>query len=323
MPYQPIPPADLDDIDRQLVGLLIRDGRATYTSLAPAVGLSHTAVRARVQRLLDDEIVTVTARIDPRSLGAGVFGFGLVGVDQPARRVAARFEDTDEAVFAACLTGKWALLLELRCRDNDHLLETLDTVRSAPGVEELESLTVLDYFKQGWTGIAAEVFGLEVSPAQENPVPAPRSLDDVDRRLVRELVIDGRATYADLASAIGLSQTAIRARVQRLLDEGIVVVQAYANAVALGIASFSALLISASGEVREVVSQLQPMPEITLIAATGGRFDIVCEVWCRDNRHLLQTIDEIRAFPGVGTVESGTFLEVVKQEYRISGTDGS
>ena len=40
------------------------------------------------------------------------------------------------------------------------------------------------------------------------------------------------------------------------------------------------------------------------------------------NRHLLKTIDEIRAFPGVGTVESGTFLEVVKQEYRISGTDG-
>jgi DNA-binding Lrp family transcriptional regulator len=321
MPYQSIPAADLDNIDRSLIGLLIRDGRATYTSLAPIVGLSHTAVRARVQRLLDDEIVTVTARIDPRSLGAGVFGFGLVGVADPARDVSARFDDTDEVVFAACLTGKWALMLELRCRDNDHLLETLDRVRSTTGVEELESLTVLDYFKQGWTGIAAEVFGLEVDEGQANPTPAPRPLDEVDRRLVRELVIDGRASYADLADAIGLSQTAIRARVQRLLDEGIVVIQAYANAAALGVASFSTLLISASGEVRDIVSRLCPMPEITLIAATGGRFDIVCEVWCRDNRHLLQTLDEIRAMPGVGTVESGTFLEVVKQEYRISGAD--
>ena len=59
---------DLDDIDRRLVGELIVDGRAPYAALAPKVGLSQAAVRARVRRLLENNVVTVTARVDPRSL---------------------------------------------------------------------------------------------------------------------------------------------------------------------------------------------------------------------------------------------------------------
>jgi DNA-binding Lrp family transcriptional regulator len=323
MPYQFRPPADLDDVDRSLIGLLIGDGRATYTSLAPIVGLSHTAVRARVQRLLDEDIVTVTARVDPRSLGAGVFGFALAGIDRPALEVARILDEIPEVVFVATLTGRWAFVLELRCRNTDHFLEVLDRVRAVHGVDELDSLPILHFYKQGWGGIAVEVFGLDVGPQLANPIPAGRTLDTVDRNLISELVADGRASYADLADEIGLSQTAVRARVQRLLDEGVVVIQAYASAAALGIGSFAAAMVSVSGDVREVASELCRKPELTIIAATGGRYDIISEVWCRDNRHLLEILDEIRALPGVRTVESATFLQVVKQEFRISGANRS
>ena len=80
--------APTDDLDRQLIGELILDGRASYASLAEKVDLSQAAVRARVRRLLADHVVTVTARVDPQSVGIGVFSFVFLSVTEPARAVA-------------------------------------------------------------------------------------------------------------------------------------------------------------------------------------------------------------------------------------------
>ena len=309
---------DLDSIDQALIAGLVADGRATYAALAPSVGLSQAAVRARVQRLLDDDIVIVTARIDPQTAGLAVFAFALLLVDEPSSNVTARLESVDEVVFAACITGRWAVVVELRCRDNRHLYETLDWLRSLAGVAEIESLTVLEYFKQDWTGLVEEVLGQAMPSHQPNPVAA-FGLDEVDRRLIDELVVDGRARYADLAPVVGLSQAAVRTRVQRLLEEGIVVIQAYASAKALGIGSVAAILITAKCDASRLVTELAAMPEITVVAATSGRFDFVCEVWSRDNADLLSSIDRIRTLDEVGVVSSHTFLAVAKEEYRISG----
>lgn len=318
MPYETPHSNDLDDTDRALIAGLVADGRATYAALAPSVGLSQAAVRARVQRLLDDDIVIVTARIDPQTAGLAVFAFALLLVDEPTSDVTARLEAIDEVVFAACITGRWGVLAELRCRDNRHLYETLDRLRSLGGVAEIESLAVMEYFKQDWTGLVEEVFGQKMPPHQPNPTPAT-GLDAIDSRLIGELVVDGRATYADLAPVVELSQAAVRTRVQRLLEENIVVIQAYASAKALGIGSFAAILITVKRDAARLVAELNAMPEITLVAATSGRYDFVCEIWSRDNADMLASIDRIRSLDEVGVVSSHTFLAVVKEEYRISG----
>ncbi len=318
MPYETPRSNDLDATDRALIGGLVADGRATYAALAPPVGLSQAAVRARVQRLLDDGIVTVTARIDPQTAGLAVFAFAVLLVDEPTTDVTAQLADIDEVVFAACITGRWGVLAELRCRDNRHLYETLDRLRSLTGVAEIESLAVMEYFKQDWTGLVEEVFGHEMPPHRPSPVAAS-GLDSIDRRLIAELVADGRASYADLAPLVELSQAAVRTRVQRLLEEGVVVIQAYASAKALGIGSFAAILISVKRDAARLVAELNAMPEITLVAATSGRYDFVCEIWSRDNSDLLASIDRIRSLDEVGVVSSHTFLAVVKEEYRISG----
>lgn len=318
MPYATPRSNDIDDIDRALIGGLVADGRATFATLAPGVSLSQAAVRARVQRLLDDEIVTVTARIDPRTAGLAIFAFVLILVDEPTSDVTAQLEDVDEVVFAACVTGRWGLLAEVRCRDNRHLYETLDRLRSLGGVAEIEGLAVMEYFKQDWTGLVEEVLGHEAAPHQVSPVVA-LGLDDVDRKIITELVFDGRATYAYLAPIVELSQAAVRTRVQRLLDEGIVVIQAYASAKALGIGSFAAILIAVKRDASRLVAELNAMPEISLVAATSGRYDFVCEIWSRDNAQLLASIDRIRRLDEVGVVSSHTFLAVAKEQYRISG----
>ena len=306
-----------DEIDRRLIGELILDGHASYASLAGTVDLSQAAVRARVRRLLADNVVTITARVDPQSVGIGVFSFVFLSVTEPARNVAARIAEIDEAVFVVCIAGRWNVLVEVRCSDHRHLLDVLDQVRATAGVADLETFTALDYLKAGTSGIAAEVFGHHVPRSLPEPVPGDRPLDETDLALIRALVADGRATFADLAPIVGLSQAGVRARVQRLLDEKVVTIHASVSAPALGLASFAALLVSIRGPAGPVLEQLCAKPEFTVVAAASGRFDAVCEVWCRDDDHFLDTLDSIRVLKGVADVQTGTYLEIVKEKYRI------
>jgi DNA-binding Lrp family transcriptional regulator len=308
---------DLDDIDRKLVGELILNGRAPYSALAPKVGLSQAAVRARVRRLLDDHVVTVSARVDPRSVGLGVFAFVFATVEGSAREVAGRVCQITEAVFVVCLTGRNGLLVEIRCHDNGHLIEVMDRFRTIEGIVDFNSLTALEYRKAGTSGVAAELFGQPVEPRVPLPASADHPLDEIDLRLIRELMADGRITYADLSPRVGLSQAGVRARVQRLLDENIVVIQATSTARALGLAAFSAVRLSVQGPVSAIADKLSAMPEFTVVALTSGSYDIAGEVWCRDNAHLLDTLDAIRLLDGAGALVSNTYLEIEKEEYRL------
>lgn len=307
----------LDSVDHLLISELIVDGRASYVALASRVGLSPAGVRARVRRLIDERVVTVTARVDPRTLGDAVFAFAFILLDGPSLEVARRIGELREAVFIGCVSGRWSLLLELRCRDSHHLVATLDRLRTTPGVAEVESVPAIEYFKQVWTGIVHDVLGRQDGPARANPVLPERPLDAVDRALVAGLIEDGRASYAALAARVDLSQAAARARVQRLLEEGVVVVQAYASAKALHLAAFGAAFLTARREVIPLARHLAAMAETTLVAVTSGRYDFVCELWCRDDGHLLATLDALRALPGVGPVESCTYLEIVKEQYQV------
>lgn len=313
----PTTPPSTDELDRRLIGELILDGRSSYAALADKVDLSQAAVRARVLRLLENHVVTITSRVDPQTVGIGVFSFVFLSVTGPARSVAARISEIDEAVFVVCIAGRWNLLVEVRCSDHRDLLHVLDRIRDTEGVSDLETVTAIDYLKAGTSGIAAEVFGQAVPRSLPSPVAADHPIDATDLALIRALVTDGRATFADLAPVAGLSQAGARARVQRLLDDKIITTHASVSANALGLASFAALLISVRGPSAPVLEQLCRKPEFTVVAAASGRFDAVGEVWCRDNDHFLDTLDSIRTIDGIAEVQTGTYLEIVKEHYRL------
>ena len=127
MSSAPLP--EVDDVDRALIAGLVEDGRATYAALAPGVGLSQAAVRTRVQRLLSEQVITVTGRVDPASLGLGVFAFAFLEVGGQVDKVAAAVADIDPAVFVVVTAGRFDLMVEFRCVDDDRLLDALDRLR--------------------------------------------------------------------------------------------------------------------------------------------------------------------------------------------------
>ena len=141
-------------------------------------------------------------------------------------------------------------------------------------------------------------------------------LDDTDKAIIRALQIDGRRPYSKLGPAVGLSQAAVRQRVQRLIDRGVMQVVAVTDPATLGFAVQAMVAVSVTGDVRAVADQLGDLPEVEYVVITAGRFDLLVEVVCSDTHHLLQVVnDRIRAVDGGTSTEVFTYLHLVKQTY--------
>jgi Lrp/AsnC family transcriptional regulator, regulator for asnA, asnC and gidA len=136
-------------------------------------------------------------------------------------------------------------------------------------------------------------------------------LDDIDRRLIESLQLDGRASYADLAELVSLSPAATRLRVQRLLDAGVVKIVGVTDPLALGYPVMAALGVRVERNVRDVADRIADITGVIYVVFTSGSFDLLVEVLCEDSARLLTVIDdEIRAIDGVRSVESFTYFGI-------------
>jgi Lrp/AsnC family transcriptional regulator for asnA, asnC and gidA len=142
------------------------------------------------------------------------------------------------------------------------------------------------------------------------------ALDDIDKAIIRELQLDGRTPYAKLGPAVGLSQAAVRQRVQRLIENGVMQVVAVTDPLMLGFTLEAMIGVEVDGDLRAVASKVAQVDNVDYVVVTTGRFDLVVEVVCRDHEELLHLInDVIRAIPGVRATETFTYLHLEKQTY--------
>jgi Lrp/AsnC family transcriptional regulator, regulator for asnA, asnC and gidA len=142
------------------------------------------------------------------------------------------------------------------------------------------------------------------------------SLDDIDKAIIRQLQLDGRMPYARLGPAVGLSQAAVRQRVQRLIEHGVMQVVAVTDPLTLGFGLQAMVGIEVEGDLRAVAAKLALVDEVSYVVVTAGRFDLLVEVVCRDNEQLLGIVnDVVRAIPGVKATETFTYLHLEKQTY--------
>jgi Lrp/AsnC family transcriptional regulator for asnA, asnC and gidA len=142
------------------------------------------------------------------------------------------------------------------------------------------------------------------------------ALDNVSKRLVEELQNDGRRSYADLAKSVGLSEAAVRQRVRRLLDDGVMQIVAVTDPTTVGFSRQAMVGIKAEGDLRDIARSLSRLPELEYVVLCAGSFDILVEVVCEDDESLLRLLDEsIRSIEGVRETETFIYLRLVKQTY--------
>jgi Lrp/AsnC family transcriptional regulator for asnA, asnC and gidA len=142
-------PNALDSIDRQIISHLQRDGRRAYGAIAAEVGLSEAGVRRRVQRLKDSGVMQIVAITDPLQLGFGREALIGIRVHGDVRLVADKIASIDEANYVVMTAGSFDIIAEVIAVDDDALVHLLnDSIRSIPGVTEVETFLYLKLSKQ-------------------------------------------------------------------------------------------------------------------------------------------------------------------------------
>jgi Lrp/AsnC family transcriptional regulator, regulator for asnA, asnC and gidA len=149
------------------------------------------------------------------------------------------------------------------------------------------------------------------------PRNGPRELvDDTSKAIIEQLQADGRRAYASIGKTIGLSEAAVRQRVQKLTDNGVMQIVAVTDPMQLGFARQAMIAISATGDVETIAEQLAKIDEVDYIVVTAGSVDLLVEVVVEDDDHLLRLVnDQIRTITGVIRTESFLYLKLVKQTY--------
>jgi Lrp/AsnC family transcriptional regulator for asnA, asnC and gidA len=141
-------------------------------------------------------------------------------------------------------------------------------------------------------------------------------LDDVSKAIIEQLQQDGRRSYAAIGKVVGLSEAAVRQRVQRLTESGVMQVVAVTDPLQLGFARQAMVGVRARGELETVAEALSDLEEVDYVVITAGTYDLLVEVVAESDDHLLELISaKIRTIPNVESTETFMYLKLQKQTY--------
>jgi Lrp/AsnC family transcriptional regulator for asnA, asnC and gidA len=144
----------------------------------------------------------------------------------------------------------------------------------------------------------------------------PTQLDDVSKAIIEQLQADGRRSYAEIGKAVGLSEAAVRQRVQKLTDSGVMQVVAVTDPMQLGFYRQAMVGIRVTGDTTVVADKLTTIPAVDYVVLTAGSFDILAEIVCENDDDLMNLLNQdIRRIPGVLSTETFVYLKLQKQFY--------
>ncbi len=141
-------------------------------------------------------------------------------------------------------------------------------------------------------------------------------MDETSKAIISRLQHDGRTAYSAIARDIGLSEAAVRSRVQRLVDSDVLQIVAVTDPAQVGFARQAMIGLKVTGNLNTVAARLDELPEVAYVVITAGRYDLIVEVVCEDDDHLLSLLSEVvRTIPGVTETETLVYLKLHKQRY--------
>jgi len=143
-------------------------------------------------------------------------------------------------------------------------------------------------------------------------------LDDTDLAIIRILQEDGRRPFAEIANERGLAASTVQQRATRLIETGVVKIRAVTDGDAVGVSVIATIAIKADGtRLREVAAEIGKFSEASYVVICTGPYDLLIEVGCKDNDHLLSFIsDKLAKVKGVRESETFLYLRIVKNTYQ-------
>ena len=142
------------------------------------------------------------------------------------------------------------------------------------------------------------------------------ALDELDKRIIEQLQQDGRRPYTQIAPAVGLSEAAVRQRVQRLIDSGVMQIVGVTDPKMVGFGRQAMIGLTVEGDTRTIADAVAALDEVVYVVLTAGSLDVLVEVVVEDDEHLLELLnDKIRTIDGVRDTETFMYLRIHKETY--------
>ena len=143
----------------------------------------------------------------------------------------------------------------------------------------------------------------------------PAALDDKDRTIIELLQADGRMPFTKVAAEVGLTEGAIRQRVQRLTDTGVMQIVAVTDPPSLGMRRVAMIGARVGGDAEATAASLSKMEEVEYLVATAGRYDLMFEVVADDDTHLMSLLSALRGRDDILEAEAFVCLKLFKQTF--------
>ncbi|MCT1395265.1 Lrp/AsnC family transcriptional regulator [Microbacterium sp. HSID17254] len=148
------------------------------------------------------------------------------------------------------------------------------------------------------------------------PSKKDHTLDAISKTIVEMLQEDGRRSYSEIGRIVGLSEAAVRQRVQRLTESGVMQIVAVTDPMQLGFHRQAMVGVKVAGDARGVAEAIADIDEVDYVVITVGSFDVLVEAVCEDDDHLLALVnDRIRPIAGVVSTETFIYAKLQKQQF--------
>jgi len=241
-------------------------------------------------------------------LGYGVFAYTFIETSGDVHRLAWELCDLYESAFVVAVGGAASLVVELRGQSWQHMVGNIEAGRCYCGIVALRVTILAALHKHDWSRLTDED-----AVSARSAASTACSIDAIDSDILRVLAGDGRASYADIAREVSVSQGTARVRVKRLEAAGAVAVRTTVSAGFGGPNGYVAAGLTVSGSATSVAKRASEMAPVALVATTIGTFDVVAEIGYRDSEDVLEVLNALRSIPGVKHVESFEYLAVFKE----------
>jgi Lrp/AsnC family transcriptional regulator for asnA, asnC and gidA len=154
-----------------------------------------------------------------------------------------------------------------------------------------------------------------MSPNEFHGLAVDTTLDEVDRQIIRHLQEDGRRSVTSIANDLGLSHAGVRQRVQRLLAARVIQIGALTAPATHGYDRITFVGVRTDHRIRDVAEAIAEIAEAYYVVICSGPYDVMIEMMCRDDAHMLNLVARIRAIEGVVETQAFPFLELLKWRY--------
>lgn len=313
----------LDDLDRALIHALHIDGRAPFSRIAVALGVSAQTVARRYRRLRTEASLRVVGLADPHQAGQTQWIVRLTAAASSAQDLAhalVRRPDTSWVKLASGGTEIVSIIHTPTDAANSLLLRDIPRTGNITAVSAHLLLHTYLGGPTNWRRSADTLDErqqrvLREHEADDRPyVPVPRQLSERDAELLVALQRDGRATHAELAQATGWSPVTVARRLADLRAGGAIFYDVEVDAGHFGANTRALLWMSVSPAHQEhVATTLADHDELAFVAATTGPTNLVAQALCRDpadlHRYLARRLGSLDA---IRTLETSPVLRNLK-----------